>query len=142
MKTCPICGKPVPAQKGKKPRKFCSRKCADVSARIAAIHRGYKKPKCHERVCKFCGLVFFSDDSRRSFCSRECANHARSRVPNVATKIARVKSILDQRERNRIALDNCRETAPVTVEERDGKVIEWRGQRRIGCRAADHVRHS
>ena len=37
----------------------------------------------------------------------------------------------------------CRkELDPATVEERDGKVIEWRGQRRIGCRAADHVRHS
>ena len=91
MKTCPICGKPVPAPKGKKPRKFCSKKCADVSARIAAIDRGYKRP---------------SERFKR-----------------------RARSL-----RNRIALDNCRETAPVTIEQRGNVVTEWRGQRCIAPR--------
>ena len=102
MKTCPICGKPVPAQRGKKPRKFCSKKCADVSAYIAAIDRGYKRPS--ERI------------KRRALSLRN----------RLAARDAA------------FAETDC----PVTVEERDGKVIEWRGQRRIGCRAADHVRHS
>lgn len=39
-----------------------------------------------------------------------------------------------KRDRKRRMLERCRETAPVTVEERNGKIIEWRGQRCIAPR--------
>lgn len=39
-----------------------------------------------------------------------------------------------RRERKRRILERCRETAPITVEERNGKIIEWRGQRCIAPR--------
>lgn len=49
---------------------------------------------------------------------------------------ARVDARLNdfRRERKRRILKRCRETANVTVEERDGKIIEWRGQRCIAPR--------
>ena len=39
-----------------------------------------------------------------------------------------------KRERRERMLERCRETAPITVEERNGKIIEWRGQRCIAPR--------
>lgn len=40
-----------------------------------------------------------------------------------------------KRERRERMRERCRETATITREERDGKVIEWRGQRCIGGRS-------
>ena len=64
------------------------------------------------------------------------------------SELRRMKRDREEREfmkRARLAkrdLDYAENSAPVTVEERDGKIVEWRGQRVIGCRAADHIRHS
>ncbi|MGN0832602.1 MAG: hypothetical protein ACI4RD_02990 [Kiritimatiellia bacterium] len=35
-------------------------------------------------------------------------------------------------EKRRRQLERCRETAPITREERDGRIVEWRGQRCCG----------
>ena len=45
-------------------------------------------------------------------------------------------------ERARLKAMLAKPNAPVTVEVRGGIVTEWRGQRVIGGRAADHIRHS
>ena len=140
---CPICGKTVPASKGVKPRKYCSRKCSTKASHEASVRRGYKKPNNFRHVCRFCGEVFFTCRSKRSFyCSIECANNAISLKRSGKAKSARIRAVLDRRERKRLALERCRETAPITVEVRGNVVTEWRGPRVIGCRATDYIHHS
>ena len=36
----------------------------------------------------------------------------------------------------------CIENKPVTIEERNGKIIETRGRRVIGCRSAGYISHT
>ena len=36
----------------------------------------------------------------------------------------------------------CIENKRVSIEQRGNVVTEWRGPRVIGCRSADHIRHS
>ena len=140
---CPICGKPVPPSKGVKPRKYCSLKCSQRASQISAKQRCYRKPKNFRKVCALCGEVFFSERRERAvYCSRECANNAISLKRSGKAKSERLQAIRDRRERKRLALENCRETAPVTVEVRGNVVTEWRGPRVIGCRSADFIRHS
>ena len=50
--------------------------------------------------------------------------------------------VVDELERKRLMREACRETAPITVEERDGIRIETRGQRCIGWRSSGRVSHS
>ena len=38
--------------------------------------------------------------------------------------------------------DYAENSSPVTIEERNGKITEWRGQRVIGCRAAGYPSHN
>ena len=143
---CPICGKPVPASKGVKPRKFCSSKCAGRASTISAAKRGYRKPKNFRHVCLFCGRVFFSERRNRSFyCSRECANNAIAVKRTGKAKSARLQAVLDRRERKRLELENCRETATITVEERDLRNSElgriMRIERRGFCPIASRCNH-
>ena len=138
---CPICGKPVPPSKGVKPRKYCSYKCSQRASQLSSKKRGYKKPKNFRKVCALCGEVFFSARQRSVYCSQECACNAINMRRYGKSGSARLQAILDRRERKRLALESCRETAPVTVEERDGIVTEWRGQRVIGARAVGLVKH-
>lgn len=140
MLKCPICGKPVPASKGVKPRKYCSRKCSTKASHEASVRRGYKHPKKFRKVCPVCGKVFFAERDRQKCCSSSCGNSfsstSRGRKSRLSAK-ARLAA-----EKKRLALERCRETAQVTVEVRGNVVTEWRGQRCIGCHAVDHVRHS
>jgi len=65
VKSCPVCGKPVPPSLGYKPRKFCSRECCNASG---------KKQKPQYSECEFCGDIV--QQSRRGplkrFCSESC----------------------------------------------------------------------
>ena len=139
---CPICGKTVPPSKGCKPRKYCSYKCSQRASQTFAKQRGYRKPKHFRKVCALCGEVFFSERSTRTiYCSRECANNAISMKRSGKAKSERLQAIRDRRERKRLALESCRETAPVTVEINGNVVTEWRGPRVIGARAVGLVKH-
>lgn len=139
---CPICGKPVPASKGVKPRKYCSLKCSQRASQLSSKKRGYKKPKNFRKVCALCGEVFFSERQRSVYCSHECANNAVNMRRYGKSSSARLQAILDRRERQHLALENCSETAAVMIEQRGNVVTEWRGQRVIGCRSAGTISHS
>ena len=64
------------------------------------------------------------------------------------SELRRMKRDREEREfmkRERLAkrdLDYAENSSPVTIEERDGKITEWRGPRVIGCRSADYISHS
>ena len=145
---CPICGKTVPPSKGVKPRKYCSQKCASKAAYASALRRGYKHPKKFRKICAVCGKVFFAVRDRQKCCSSSCgisfSSTSRGRKSRMSAK-ARLAI-----ERKRLALENCRETAPITIEERDlrnselGQIlrIETRGFCPIGCHAVYHVNHN
>ena len=138
---CPICGKPVPASKGVKPRKYCSLKCSQMASQLSSKQRGYKRPKNFRKVCALCGEVFFAERQSAVYCSQACACNAINMRRYGKSSSARSQAILDRRERKRLALENCVETAAVTIEERGGIVTEWRGQRVIGARAVGLVKH-
>ena len=57
----------------------------------------------------------------------------------------RARTVRKAAMRKRLAARDaaCAEnSAPVTVEVHGNVVTEWRGPRVIGCRSADHIRHS
>lgn len=134
---CPICGKPVPASKGVKPRKYCSSKCATRAFHEGLARRGYKSPKNYSTVCVICGKGFVTDRAGQECCSKSCAGKltalrrgqslrmsARALEARKVAKLARLaKRDLDYAE------SGC--AAPVTVEVRGNVVTEWRGQRCI-----------
>ena len=136
---CPICGNPVPPSKGVKPRKYCSQKCASKAAYASALRRGYKHPKKFRKVCAVCGKVFFSQRADIKCCSHSCGNSfsatTRGRKSRLSAK-ARLAI-----ERKRLAMERCRETAPITVEVRGNRVIETRGQVCIASRC-DFIPHN
>lgn len=136
QKKCPICGKPVPPSKGVKPRTYCSRNCATRASHDFATNRGYKRPKSHRKVCPICGEAFFADREKTVYCSHECANcgTAMKRTGKVGSK---AKARIARCEQKRRELELCQETAPITIEERDGIVTERRGF----CPIATHITH-
>ena len=78
-----------------------------------------------------------SNGNRQNFCSHVCAMRARGAAGKMW-----LKEIAEKRERKRRQAESCRETAPITVEERGGMRIETRGQRCIGWRSSGRVSHS
>ena len=134
---CPICGKPVPASKGVKPRKYCSSKCATRASHEGLARRGYKRPKNYSKVCVICGKGFVTDRAGQECCSKSCAGKLTAQIRGQSLRMsARVREEQKCERRARLAkrdLDYAESgcTAPVTVEVRGNVVTEWRGQRCI-----------
>jgi hypothetical protein len=65
VKSCPVCGKPVPPSLGYKPRKYCSAKCLRASG---------QKRKPDSCACEFCGVLVSQHRKGRTkrFCSKPC----------------------------------------------------------------------
>ena len=143
---CPICGKTVPPSKGVKPRKYCSRECSLKASHALAAKRGYTRPKKYRKICPICGVVFFAERDKQKCCSSACGASLSATAQGKKSRLS-AKARLAV-EKKRLALERCRETAPITVEERDlrnsefGQImrIEWRGQRCIALRIT-HIGH-
>ena len=129
---CPICGKPVPPSKGVKPRKYCSRKCATKAAHDLSAKRGYTRPKKYRKVCPICGEVFFAERDKQKCSSSTCGASLSAMAQGKKSRLSAKARLAI--ERKRLALERCRETAPITVEVRGNRVIETRGQVCIASR--------
>lgn len=143
---CPICGKPLPppVRKGGRPRKFCSRNCAEKAAYEYSKARGYRRHKKHRHVCLLCGKTFFSDRKDAHCCSISCGCAYSALMKHDASGVKvvmRSQELVRQREAQRRMLERCRETAPITVEERGGMRIETRGRAVCGFRATGLIHH-
>ena len=132
---CPICGKTVPPSKGVKPRKYCSTKCANRASHEFSVRRGYKRKKKFRKVCPVCGKEFFAERDRQKCCSSSCGNSFASTSRGRKSRMSAKARLAE--EKKRLALENCRETAPVTIEERGNRVIETRGT----CPIAPRITH-
>lgn len=86
--------------------------------------------------CPICGAPIPPSKTKpRKFCSKKCC--LRSRYVFKPSGVSLELSA----ERKRRQLEQCRETASITVEVRGGIRIETRGQRCIGWRSSGHVSH-
>lgn len=106
----------------------------------------------YEKVCPVCGKSFKTLYKKHVCCSRVCSHIKAGRTLRT---LSYQRSVVGKRremlgrlaDRDAAYAENA---APITIEERDlrnsefGQImrIEWRGQRVIGCRAADRVRHN
>ena len=143
---CPVCGAPLPppSRKGGRPRMFCSHKCAQKAALEYRKARGYRRPKTHRHFCAVCGKTFFSDRLDSRCCSISCGHAYAALMRHNASGVKmsrRTKAIVRRREEKSRMLERCRETAPITVEERGGMRIETRGRAVCGFRATGLIHH-
>ena len=90
--------------------------------------------------CPICGAPLPPSKTKpRKFCSKKCANKARHGFKPSGVSLELPAELSAERKRRQ--LEQCRETASITVEERGGIRIETRGQRCIGWRSAGCVKH-
>lgn len=75
---CAGCGASLPESRGRKPFKWCSRKCRDAANPINS--RGQPKFLDRERRCQECGGLFLAKDRRGRFCCSRCRERNRSRI--------------------------------------------------------------
>lgn len=141
---CPVCGAPLPppVRKGGRPRKFCSQKCAQKDATEKQKNRGYRRPKNHRHVCVVCGETFYSERADSKCCGSicGCTYAALMRTDAGGAKLRKkALAIQEEREAKRRALEACRETAPITVEEREfrnselGQIVRVETRGRVPC---------
>lgn len=134
---CPICGKPVPASKGVKPRKYCSSKCATKASHEASSRRGYKSPKNYSKVCVICDKEFETHRKGQECCSKSCAGkitaQRRGQSLRMSARILEARKVAKLARLAKRELDYAESgcAATVTVEERGNVRIETRGQRCI-----------
>ena len=119
----------------------------------------------HKKTCPVCGKSYLTPFKRQVCCSRECAGvkqhssaprrphrggrHSLSTFGATAAERQELKAReaaacmrrarLAKRDRDYAESDHA---APVTVEERGGRVIETRGRACVGWRSCGHVRHN
>ena len=119
----------------------------------------------YKKTCPVCGKSYLTPFKRQVCCSRECAGvkqhssaprrphrggrHSLSTFGATAAERQELKAraTAEFERRARLAkrdleYRDCPYAAPVTVEERGGRVIETRGQACIGWRSAGHISHN
>ena len=80
----PECGKPITQISGRKPKRFCSRRWAEMVERSPG-RVGQKA--FYEHVCPGCGQSFTAyGNSRRKYCSHECYVETRFKAVKPVTK--------------------------------------------------------
>lgn len=96
------------------------------------------RPKLISGVCVICGDLFYTDRAATKCCSVSCG-HVYAALRR-GGKLAKKKSLalIEKGNAKRLALEKCRETAPVTVEVRGNRVIETRGRACIGWKSCGH----
>lgn len=101
--------------------------------------------KLHRHICPVCGAPFFGKIGR-VYCSINCCNESKIKKDETETRIlnraklakearaARLAARLAARDAEYEAWARENGVAPI-IEERDGKVVEIRGQKLIASRA-------
>ena len=95
------------------------------------------RPKLISGVCVICGDLFYTDRAATKCCSVSCG-HVYAALRRGGKLAKKSLALIEKGNAKRLALEKCRETAPVTVEERDGIRVETRGQRCIGWKSCGH----
>ena len=95
------------------------------------------------KACVQCGEPFVAKHHQQQYCSQECAHRAREKPGSYSGDWQFRKQVSRERqarqERLRRLAEQSRETAKITVEERDGVRIETRGT--CPCVSSLGIRH-
>ena len=95
------------------------------------------RPKLLRGVCVICGDLFYTEHAATKCCSVSCG-HVYAVLRRGGKLAKKSLALIEKGNAKRLALEKCRETAAVTVEERDGIRVETRGRACIGWKSCGH----
>ena len=146
-RVCPECGAAFSPRHGS--QVCCSDACKRARKfKLDKESRALRKQN-EPRICPECGVEFVPSHGRQICCSDKCKHERGNRQRRESKRrnyhLRRVRKITLQEQRLQVSLRRRDALAPkpkIEIINRDGIIIERRGNIPVGSRSADFIRHN